>query len=77
MEPFLGDVILLPYERAPRGWAHCEGQKLSIAQNDALFAVIGARFGGDGRQTFALPDLRKKAPQGHKYCIALQGMFPA
>lgn len=61
-EPFLGMVALLPYNFAPRGWAFCNGQVLSIAQNTALFSLIGTTYGGDGVTTFALPDLRGRVP---------------
>jgi microcystin-dependent protein len=57
-DPFLGEIRLFPYTFAPRGWAFCNGQVMSIAQNTALFALIGTTYGGDGRTTFALPDLR-------------------
>ena len=57
-EPYLGMVILFPYTFAPRGWAFCNGQLLSIAQNTALFSLLGTTYGGDGVTTFALPDLR-------------------
>jgi microcystin-dependent protein len=57
-EPFIGEIRLFPYDFAPRGWAFCHGQLLSIAQNTTLFALLGTTYGGDGRSTFALPDLR-------------------
>ena len=57
-DPFIGEIRLFPYTFAPRGWALCSGQILSIAQNTALFSLIGTIYGGDGRTTFALPDLR-------------------
>jgi len=57
-EPFLGQIILVPYNFAPRGWAFCNGQILSIAQNTALFSLLGTTYGGNGQTTFALPDLR-------------------
>ena len=57
-DPFIGEIRLFPYTFAPRGWALCNGQVLSIAQNTALFSLIGTIYGGDGRTTFALPDLR-------------------
>jgi microcystin-dependent protein len=57
-EPFIGEIRLFPYDFPPRGWAFCHGQLLSIAQNTALFALLGTTYGGDGRITFALPDLR-------------------
>lgn len=77
MEPFIGQIILFPSGWAPRGWAACEGQKLAVSQNDALFSIIGNRFGGDGRATFALPDLRDRAPKGLSYCMALAGIYPS
>ncbi len=58
MDPFIGQVILFAGNFAPRGWALCQGQLLSIAQNNALFSILGTTYGGDGRTTFALPDLR-------------------
>ena len=61
-DPFLGEIRLFPYTFAPRGWALCNGQVLSIAQNTALFSLIGTIYGGDGRTTFALPDLRGRVP---------------
>jgi microcystin-dependent protein len=79
MEPFLGEIRLFPYFYVPKGWAACDGQTLEINQNQALFSLIGTTFGGDGRTTFAVPDLRGKAPfagQGG-YCIATQGVYPA
>lgn len=60
--PFLGEIRLLPFNFAPRGWMTCSGQLVSIAQNDALFALIGTIYGGDGQTTFALPDLRGRLP---------------
>jgi microcystin-dependent protein len=57
-EPFLGQIILVPYNFAPRGYAFCQGQILSIAQNTALFSLLGTTYGGNGQTTFALPDLR-------------------
>lgn len=57
-EPFIGEIQLVGFTYAPRGWAECNGQLLSIAQNQALYSVLGTIYGGDGRTTFALPDLR-------------------
>lgn len=54
-DPFLGEVRMLPYNFAPRGWATCDGQIIDIAQNQALYAVIGTTYGGDGRVTMGLP----------------------
>jgi len=58
MEPFLGQIVLFSFNYAPRGWAQCNGQLLSIAANNALFSLLGTYYGGDGITTFALPDLR-------------------
>jgi microcystin-dependent protein len=62
--PFIGEISLVPYNFAPRGWAFCQGQILSIAQNTALFSLLGTTYGGNGQTTFALPDLRGRAPIG-------------
>lgn len=61
-DPFLGEIRLVPYNFAPQGWAFCDGQILPIAQNTALFALIGTTYGGNGSTTFALPDLRGRVP---------------
>lgn len=57
-QPFIGSIMLFAGNFAVRGYAKCDGQLMSIAQNDALFALIGTTYGGDGVNTFALPDLR-------------------
>lgn len=61
-EPYLGEVRLFGFGYAPRGWAQCNGQILPIAQNQALFSILGTTYGGNGQTTFALPDLRGRAP---------------
>ena len=58
MEPFIGQIQPFGFNFAPRGWAFCDGQLLPISQNTALFSLLGTTFGGDGRTTFGLPDLR-------------------
>ncbi|MGI8808143.1 MAG: phage tail protein [Acidimicrobiales bacterium] len=63
-EPFIGQIILVPYNFAPRGYAFCAGQILPIAQNTALFSLLGTTYGGNGQTTFALPDLRGRVPVG-------------
>lgn len=63
-EPFLGEIRAFAFAFAPRGWAICAGQLLPIAQNTALFSILGVTYGGDGRSTFALPDLRGNVPIG-------------
>lgn len=58
MEPFIGQIEVFGFNYIPQGWAQCNGQLLSIAQNSALFSLLGTTYGGDGISTFALPDLR-------------------
>lgn len=60
-EPFLGEVRIVSFNFAPKGWALCNGQFLPINQNQALFALLGTMYGGNGQTTFALPDLRGRA----------------
>ncbi len=62
MDPFLGEIIMFGGNFAPRGWAFCDGQLLPISQYSALFSILGTTYGGDGRTTFALPDLRGRIP---------------
>jgi microcystin-dependent protein len=64
MDEFIGIVKIFAGNFAPRGWALCQGQLLSIAQNTALFSILGTTYGGDGRVTFGLPDLRGRVPIG-------------
>ncbi|HBK57643.1 MAG TPA: phage tail protein [Xanthomonadales bacterium] len=61
-QPFISEIRLFGFPFAPKGWALCEGQTLSIAQNQALFALIGTTYGGNGMTTFNLPDLRGRTP---------------
>jgi Microcystin-dependent protein len=63
-EPFLGQIMLVGFTFAPRGWAFCSGQLLPIAQNTALFSLLGTTYGGNGQTTFALPDLRGRVAVG-------------
>lgn len=60
--PFIGEVKMISWNFAPKGWALCNGQLMPINQNQALFALLGTTFGGDGRTNFALPDLRARTP---------------
>jgi microcystin-dependent protein len=86
-DPFLGEILAIPYNFAPRGFAFCEGQMLPVSQNQALFSLLGDRFGGDRRTTFGLPDTRpveeemRRATRSRvppfRYVIALQGTFPS
>jgi microcystin-dependent protein len=61
-EPFVGEIRMFAGNFAPRGWAFCDGQLLAVSQNDALFSLLGTLYGGDGRTTFGLPDLRGRIP---------------
>jgi len=61
-EPFIGEIRAFGFNFAPRGWAMCNGQLLAIAQNTALFSLLGTMYGGNGQTTFALPDLRGRTP---------------
>lgn len=61
-EPFLGEVKVISWNYAPRGWAFCNGQLLPINQNQALFSILGTTYGGDGRVSFGLPNLQGRTP---------------
>ena len=61
-EPFLSEIRIVSFNYPPRGWAFCNGQLLQINQNQALFALLGTTYGGNGQTTFALPDLRGRVP---------------
>lgn len=69
-DPFLGEIRMFSFGFAPRGWAWCDGQFLPINQNQALFALLGTMYGGDGRVNFRLPDLRRRVP------IHFDGVYP-
>jgi microcystin-dependent protein len=62
MDSYIGEIRLMAFDYAPRGWATCDGQELSITTNQVLFAVLGTRYGGNGTTTFKLPDLRGRIP---------------
>ena len=62
MTPYLGQIALVAFNFAPQGWALCNGQLLSIAQNTALYSLLGTTYGGDGQATFALPNLQSRIP---------------
>lgn len=64
MDPFIGTILAFGFNFTPSGWAFCNGQQLSITQNQALYALIGVMYGGDGRTVFNLPDLRGRAMIG-------------
>jgi len=61
-EPFVGEIRIFAGSFAPKGWAFCDGQLLATSQNDALFSLLGTIYGGDGRTTFGLPDMRGRLP---------------
>ena len=74
-DPYVGEIRMFGGNFAPSGWAFCSGQLLSIAENDVLFNLIGTTYGGDGQETFALPDLRGRLPmhQGNGNSLGQQG----
>jgi len=86
-DPFMGEIVLYPFNFAPKGWARCDGQLFQISQNPVLFSLLGTTYGGDGENTFALPNLNDQTSDGISalpwgankgyYCIALQGIYPA
>jgi microcystin-dependent protein len=61
-DPFVAEIRIFPFNFAPKGWAFCDGQLLPISQNTALFSLLGTTYGGDGKSTFALPDLQGSSP---------------
>ncbi len=61
-DPFVAEIRIFPFNFAPKGWAWCDGQLLPISQNTALFSLLGTTYGGDGKSTFALPNLQGSAP---------------
>src|SRR3712207_504205 len=74
-EPFLGEIKIIAWNFAPKGWAFCNGGLLPINQNQALFALLGTSFGGNGQTTFALPDFRGRTGihQGQGFVIGQSG----
>lgn len=65
MTPFIGQICMFGFGWAPRSWATCDGQVVAISSNEALFSLLGTTYGGDGRTTFGLPDLRGRVPMHH------------
>jgi microcystin-dependent protein len=74
-QPYIGEIRIFAGNFAPAGWAFCEGQLLAIAENDALFTLIGTTYGGDGQATFGVPDLRGRLPlhRGSTFIIGEAG----
>jgi microcystin-dependent protein len=70
-EPYIGEIKVISFNFPPRGWAFCNGQLLPINQNQALFSILGTTYGGDGRITFALPNMQGRIPlhQGAGYTV--------
>ena len=78
MEAFIGTMLLVGFNYAPQGWSICDGSMMAIRDNTPLFALIGTTYGGDGKTTFGLPDLRKQVPGGiGHYLICVNGIFPS
>ncbi len=78
-EPFIGEISMFAGSFSPRNFAFCEGQILSISQHSSLFSLLGTTYGGDGRTTFALPNLKEqeKSLNGVRYIISLKGIYPS
>ena len=82
-EPWLGEIALVPFNFVPQGWAICNGQLLPIEGNTALYSLLGTKHGGDGKTTFALPNLESRVSlhfgqgTGLKYVIAVVGSYPS
>ena len=76
---YIGEITIFAGTFAPRGYAFCDGRVLSIRSHTALFSIIGTKYGGDGRTTFRLPDLRRteRLLRGARYIIAIQGIYPS
>jgi microcystin-dependent protein len=74
-QPYVGEIRIFAGNFAPAGWMFCEGQLLPISENETLFQLIGTTYGGDGQETFALPDLRGRIPihQGNNFILAETG----
>ncbi|HWO02278.1 MAG TPA: tail fiber protein [Blastocatellia bacterium] len=62
MDPFVAEIRILPFNFPPKGWAFCDGQLMPLSQNTALFSLLGTTYGGDGKSTFALPNMQGNAP---------------
>ncbi|MGH1507173.1 phage tail protein [Ralstonia solanacearum] len=71
MEPFIGEIRMFAGNYAPQGWLLCQGQVIDISTNEVLYALLGTIYGGDGRTTFALPDLRGRLPVGQGQGVGL------
>jgi microcystin-dependent protein len=74
-DPFVAEIRIFPFNFPPTGWAFCQGQLMPISQNTALFALVGTFYGGDGKSTFALPDLEGSAAMGQGQGQGLSDRF--
>lgn len=74
-DPFVAEIRMFPFNFAPKGWAFCDGQLMPISQNTALFSLLGATYGGDGKSTFALPNMQGNAPINHGQGPGLSDRF--
>src|SRR5438477_12348274 len=74
-DPFVAEIRMFAGNFAPTGWAECNGQLLPISQNTALFSLLGTMYGGDGKSTFALPDMQGSAPMGQGQGAGLSDRF--
>lgn len=75
MDPFVAEIRMFPYTFPPKAWAFCDGQLMPISQNTALFALLGTYYGGDGKSTFALPDLQGASPMHSGQGMGLSPRF--
>jgi len=76
MNQFLAQIQPFAFNFAPQGWMPCNGQLLPVTQNTALYSLLGVRYGGDGNNTFGLPNLAPIGPNGPNYFIAVTGVYP-
>lgn len=76
MEYFLGQIVIFPYGFEPRGFVKCDGRILPLNQNEALFALLGTKFGGNGRTDFVVPKMEDPC-EGVSYYMCIQGLFPS
>jgi microcystin-dependent protein len=77
MEGYFGQVMLFAGSFAPRNWMFCDGQMMDIAQNPALFSILGTTYGGDGVHTFKLPDTKARDAEGMRHVICVNGIYPS
>lgn len=77
MEFYIGQILLVPFSSVPEYSYPCDGRTILIASHNALFALLGTRFGGNGVNEFKIPDLRSVTPPGMMYAIFYNGIFPS